>query len=192
MVHARELDGRTLTFLVSGKLWRNSLVMQDSETGTLWSHVTGEALDGELAGAQLALIPAVQTTWANWRDAHPETRVLLKSAAVNSSRYAAYFADPERTGLFRANWLQDRLPGKELVYGLRSGPHAVAVTAGVLAGGQPLPVEVGDETITIQQSADGGVRAWALTDAGERDPREVLAVFWFAWSNFFPNTAVID
>ena len=74
-MHARELDGRTLTLLVSGKLWRNSLIMQDEETGTLWSHVTGEALDGELTGRRLEIVPGVHTTWAEWQEAQPKTLV---------------------------------------------------------------------------------------------------------------------
>jgi hypothetical protein len=192
VVHARELDGRVLTFLVSGKLWRNSLVMQDEETGTLWSHITGEALAGELAGASLELVPAVQTTWAAWRAAHPETRVLRKSAEIKGSRYAAYFADPARTGIFRSNWLQGRLPGKELVYGIRSGVHAAAVTAAALAADEPRHVQLGDETITIQRDDDGGVRAWKHTEGSTPVPHDVLPVYWFAWSSFFPNTEVVE
>jgi len=192
VVHAREVDGRTLTFLVSGKLWRNSLVMQDRETGSLWSHVTGEALEGELKGAQLEILPAVQTTWAQWRQQHPGTLVLRKDAEIRSSRYEGYFADPARTGIFRANWLQGRLPAKTLVYGLREGPHATAVTASALADGEPREVMVGDTPVTVRRAADGGVRAWTTTDAGERQPRDVLEVFWFAWSSFFPGTAVVE
>lgn len=192
-MHARELDGRTLTFLVSGKLWRNSLVMQDEETGTLWSHITGEAMSGELAGAVLELVPAVQTTWAQWRAAHPETRLLRKSAEITSSRYASYFADPERTGIFRSNWLRERLPGKELVFGIRSGVHAAAVTAGALAAGGPVRVQLGEQVITVELGDDGGVRAWTGGGEGlEPTPHDVLPVYWFAWSNFFPNTVVVD
>ena len=42
------MNGKELTFMVSGMLWRDSLVMQDRETETLWSHVTGEAIRGPL------------------------------------------------------------------------------------------------------------------------------------------------
>ena len=187
-MYARRVADHTLTLLVSGKLWRNSLIMQDLETGTLWSHVTGEALDGELTGHSLEVIPAVHTTWAEWYAEHPATRLLKKSEEIKSSRYAGYFADPEKTGLFRANWLQDRLPAKTLVHGLRRGPHATAVTAEVLADGEPHRIKVGDEELTVQKGADGGVRAW--TAAG--DSVDVLTVFWFAWSSFHANTAVVD
>ena len=62
MVYVREIDGEPVTFVISGKLWRNSMTMIDEESGSLWSHITGEALDGPLAGTQLVQLPAVQTT----------------------------------------------------------------------------------------------------------------------------------
>ena len=62
MVYARRVGDRTLTFIVSGKLWRDSLIMIDRETETLWSHVTGEAIHGELKGKRLESMPVAYTT----------------------------------------------------------------------------------------------------------------------------------
>ncbi len=191
-MHAREGKGRTLTLLVSGKLWRNSLVMQDLETETLWSHITGEALEGELAGSRLEILPSIQTTWAEWKASHPGAQVLVKSEEVKSSRYASYFDNPERTGLFRARWLQGRLPGKTLVYGLRHGPHAVAVVPEILADGQAHAVELGGQEVIIQRQKNGGVRAWWGGAGRQHEELAVLESFWFAWSGFYPNTEVVD
>ena len=52
--------------------------MFDRETRTLWSHVTGKAVQGPLAGTRLNMLPAVHTTWALWRANHPDTIVLEK------------------------------------------------------------------------------------------------------------------
>lgn len=191
-MYARQVGDRTLTFLVSGKLWRNSLIMQDLETGTLWSHVTGEALEGELAGTRLEVVPGVQADWGTWSAAHPSTRLLAKSEPVSASRYQQYFDDPEKAGLFRGNWLTGRLPGKTLVHGVHAAGVAVAVTAERLAGGESLDVLLGDRTITMQKQADGGVIAWHEADDGSRHQVDVLEVFWFAWSGFHPYTTVVD
>ena len=160
MVHARDVDDQRLTFLVSGKLWRNSLIMEDRETGTLWSHITGEALDGPLAGTQLVQLPAVQTTWADWSSEHPDGKVLLKSAEITSSRYERYFTNPERMGMFRAEWAQEKLPGKTLILGLTDGPFAVAVVDERLGVGELLHAEVGDIPVVLFRAPDGGVRAY--------------------------------
>ena len=57
-------------------LWQRSLVMRDLETKSLWSHLLGKAMDGKLKGTSLELIPAVMTTWSEWKQRHPNTTVL--------------------------------------------------------------------------------------------------------------------
>jgi len=188
-VHARQVGDQTLTFIVSGKLWRNSLIMQDKETGSLWSHITGECLEGEYLGTQLEMIPVVQTSWSQWSGDHPATRVLKKSEEITSSQYEKYFDDPERTGLFRTIWLQDRLPGKSLVHGILLGPHSLAVTDGVLTAAKPIKTELGGVAITVTRDPDGGVRA-SRQDTGE--VLQVRTAYWFAWSTYFPRTEVVD
>ena len=57
-------------------LWNRSLVMMDQETKSLWSHLLGEAMSGQLKGAQLDSLPSDMVTWQAWRREHPETTVL--------------------------------------------------------------------------------------------------------------------
>ena len=193
MVYARTLGGKTYTFQVSGKLWRNSLIMQDRETGSSWSHVTGRAIDGKAKGAQLEKLDAIETTWGLWYEAYPETSVLEKSEEVKASHYQDYFDDPQRMGLFRAQWLNERMPGKTLVYGAAIGAHAVAVTDAALAGGKQVEIDLGGTPVVVSRAADGGVRAFiAQAEGQEREALAVTPVYWFAWSNFYPNTQVID
>ena len=193
MVYARTLGGKTYTFQVSGKLWRNSLIMQDRETGSSWSHVTGRAIDGKTKGAQLEKLEAVETTWELWNEAHPNTVVLEKSEEVRESHYQEYFDDPKRMGLFRAQWLTEKMSGKTLVYGAAVGLHAVAVTDSAVAGGKQVQVDLGGTPVVVSRAADGGVRAFiAGADGQELEALAVTPVYWFAWSNFYPNTKVID
>jgi len=166
VVHARSVKEQTLTLIVSGKLWRNSMIMQDEESKTLWSHITGAAMEGPLLGHQLATIPSVQTTWQAWSARHPETKVLKKSREIRSSRYQSYFDDEEKAGMFRAMWLQERMPGKTKIHGMTSGPHALAVTDERLAVGAVVNSMVGEEAVVLVRSADGGVRAWTRRHEG--------------------------
>ena len=159
MVYARNLGGSTFTFQVSGRLWRNSLVMQDRESDTWWSQVTGRAIHGENMGAQLVKLESVQTSWKDWYVAHPDTTVLAKSEEVTSSHYQKYFENPERMGLFRAQWLTEKMPGKTLVFGAAVGPHAVAVTEEALARGI-VTIDLGPTPVVAARGSDGGVRAF--------------------------------
>jgi hypothetical protein len=189
VVHVRQLGDTTYTFIVSGKLWRNSLIMMDEQTGSLWSHVTGEALDGALKGRRLEILPAIQTTWRKWALEHPEAKLLKKEEEVRSSQYQSYFDDPDRAGMFRGNWLHDRLPGKELVHGIVVGPHALAVSDFALGPQDTLKAELGGKPLIVLRAPDGGVRAY-VDEGGEE--LLVRPAFWFAWSSFYPNTLVAD
>ncbi len=162
MVYVRRIEDREFTFIVSGRLWRESLIMQDRETGSFWSHVTGEALLGSMKGRELSTLPVVQTSWAAWKKAHPETKVLVKSRQVRSSSYERYFRDNNRMGLgfMRGRWLQGRMPGKSLVHGVTVGPHAMAVVDADLQPGVPVTATVGDQRVVMVRGSDDGVRAF--------------------------------
>jgi hypothetical protein len=166
VVYARTLGGRTYTFQVSGRLWRNSLIMVDRETGTYWSQVTGRAIDGQHRGARLEKLEAIETSWQDWRKAHPETKLLKKGKEVLGSHYQSDFDDPEKMGLFRAQWLAERMPGKTLVYGASIGPHAVAVTEGALDD-EVVVAMLGDTPVVLARAGDGGVRAFVARVEGE-------------------------
>jgi hypothetical protein len=94
-VYDRIVDGKTLTLQVSGMLWKRSLVMRDLETGSLWSHILGACMEGELQGKTLAIVPAHITTWADWKSAFPDTTVLDMSR-TSKAFTDQVFQDPER------------------------------------------------------------------------------------------------
>lgn len=84
-----------MTLQVSGMLWNRSLVMRDVETGSLWSHILGECMEGPLRGETLEIIPAVMTTWKKWVAKHPETSVLhLRRTSREYDR--EFYTRPER------------------------------------------------------------------------------------------------
>lgn len=156
-----------LTFIVSGRLWRNSLIMQDRETGSYWSHVTGKALIGKLKGKHLSTLPVVQTSWSNWVNRHPDTKVLKKEKEIRSSNYENYFKDPDRIGIFRTRWLMERLPGKKLIHGITLGPHALAVPDDKLKPDMLLEGKLGEAVVLVVRTSEGGVRAF-LAKVGDK------------------------
>lgn len=148
-MYARDVRGRTLTFGVSGKLIRNSLVMFDRESGTLWSHLTGEALEGPLAGEHLEQLLSVQTTWGRWRTAHPRTLMLaVDPSEVRFDPYQTYFGAPD-AGLVGRKRADDRLPTKEKVIGVRLGGEVKAYSFTALARDRVVNDTVGGVPLVI-------------------------------------------
>lgn len=122
----RTVGDRTLTFRVSGSLYKNDLVMVDRETGTYWVQLEGRAVAGDLEGRRLTTHPTDLVTWAAWRDLHPDGRVLVppKEAGRYGRRAIDYAHDPhpgyaEDHGdiRFPVEHLDDRLPAKAVVAG---------------------------------------------------------------------------
>ena len=124
-MYSRELDGETYTFGVSGKLWRDSLLMYDHQTRSLWSHITGKAIQGPLKGKQLKPLTSIpQIEWNMWMTNYPNTRVLsvpFRGSMVESlshDTYQRYHASRD-TGVSGMKYTDKRLPNKSLVIGVQ-------------------------------------------------------------------------
>jgi hypothetical protein len=124
-VYAREIDGEEYTFGVSGKLIMNVLVMYDRQTGTYWSQLLGEAVEGPLVGTKLEYLPSWQTTWAEWRGQHPDTLAINKGTSSSADSYAGYYMSSQ-AGVIGETTRDDRLYVKEWVVGVDWNGEQVA------------------------------------------------------------------
>ena len=116
-MYSRIVDGETHTFGVSGKLIRNTLVMYDRQTNSLWSQLLGEAVEGPLAGKELEFVPSIHTTWAEWKSRHPDTVALEKGYSGGRDSYSGYY-ESGRAGVLGREQQDDRLYVKEFVVGV--------------------------------------------------------------------------
>jgi hypothetical protein len=83
-VYARKLKDQILDFNHRGWLYEESFTFYDYQTDSLWVQATGQAVAGPLTGTILGRLPATQTTWSEWRQLHPDTRVLSRPKQQNS------------------------------------------------------------------------------------------------------------
>ena len=113
------------TFGVSGKLIMNALVMYDHQSNTLWSQFLSRGVKGPLANKDLEIVPAVQTTWRQWLDLHPETLVLDKRGSYRGDTYEGYYKGGS-AGIIGESNKDRRLPKKELVLGMTVSGFAKA------------------------------------------------------------------
>ena len=109
------------------------MVMQDIETGSLWSQVSGEAIAGPLKGRRLDLFPSSMTTYEQFKQTYPRGLLLKKPIrGLPNSSYYEYFTDRTKLGIFGRVDKFRRLKGKELVIGVRIDDRQAAVTEKVL------------------------------------------------------------
>ena len=95
--------------------------MDDRQTGTVWTHYDGKAIQGAEEGQRLEMILLTHIEWAEWVELHPDTLVLDINTGFEN-RYRHY--EPGAAGLgprFQQTLLSsdDRLPENELVLGVQ-------------------------------------------------------------------------
>ena len=154
-------------FLTSGLLYRSNKLMVDRGSLTLWSALTGEPVLGPLVdeAGPLDLLPVTRTTWAAWRDAHPDTTVLYLDEAVGERfgfDYRPGAADEAREGVSFPVWLRDeRLGPRTEVYGLRAEGTPRAYPVADVLRERVVHDRVGDVELVVLGDPEGGaVRAY--------------------------------
>lgn len=156
---------QALTFGVSGMLYRNGLIMFDRQTNSLWSHILGQAISGEFAGAQLSFIPALQTDWQSWQERHPDTLV-VNPRLVGRDSYTNYYLSGE-AGVLGWQNPDERLLSKEYVIGVRLSGQVRAYPFSVLSRQPVVNDQLGGVDIVVffdQTTASGAVFNRQLAD----------------------------
>ena len=191
-VFDRRVNGRLLTFGVTGKLRDSNLIMYDRETESWWQQATGDGIVGEMTGAELTQIPSWQESWAEYRARNPDGLVMAQPAYPRSYGRNPYVSYDSATRPF--------------LYSGELPPHDISALARVVrVDDRAWPVsrladvgEVNEAGYTISWS---GGQASALDSArigngkdvgtirvrrnGDDVPHDVI--FAFAFHAFFPD-----
>lgn len=168
ILYETAVPGRPQPFVFgsSGLLYRSNKLMYDSETLTLWNQFAGVPAVGPLVGSGIALRtrPVVIARWADWRRAHPATRVLDEATGFDrdyrpGAAYGDYFASPELMFPVIAGSSPQR--PKDYVFALREPGADKAWPLGLFAGGAVLNERVGAiDVVLIGDAASRTVRAY--------------------------------
>ena len=174
-----------LVLRTSGLLQRSNKVMVDPSTGTYFDTFAGVAIAGPGRGTVLEQVPVITSTWGAWKEAHPDTTILARDGGIGFD----YPEDPllgrNLDGpIFPVGQVDARLPPEVLVLGVRIGDRSVAFpvrgTRAALEAGEDVRVD----GVEVRLEGSG------LVAFDGDDPVPSHEAFWFAWSQFNPDTAV--
>jgi hypothetical protein len=178
-----------LVLRTSGLLSRSNKMMFELGSYSLIDTFTGVATSGPLhrAGLVLEQTTVVASTWGEWQEEHPATAIIAEDGGLGRR----YLEDPlqgrDAAGpIFPVGDVDPRLPAQTLVVGVISpDATAVAFPADLARSVAQIGEPVGLADIRLI-SAGSGFRA--ETDSGD----ELVAhqAFWFAWSQFHPETLI--
>lgn len=194
VVYARpQIGPEAATLGVSGKLWRDSLIMYDRATRSLWSQLNGRAVAGPLKGKRLAHLPSELTTWSDWKRRHPDTLVLIKPRQSGSG-YADYHRDPAKIGVLGTANPDPRLPAKTLVLGIEHKDRYAAIPIGLITSRRATNLDILGTPMTILTSGHGAAARVHLRnpDGSAGSAVRAFPVYWGVWAQFHPDTEVIQ
>ena len=79
-MYSREIDGEILTLSASGWTYRNTFVLFDYETESMWYHLSGTdgltCISGTYADRVLEEFPSTMTRWSTWHQENPRSKYL--------------------------------------------------------------------------------------------------------------------
>jgi hypothetical protein len=185
------VDGKELTFGVSGLLYNSDVLLYDRETGSLWSQIAAKSVNGPLKGGELTQWPTQHTTWGDWRARYPDTRVLSTDTGFSrinyeQDPYKRYKNSPQL--MFSVANKDKRLRNKDWVLGVIADGTARAYPLDSLKEEtSPVQDRIGDVTVSIHFDSKYQT-ATAVDQNGE--PLESIQLYWFAWAAFHPETSV--
>ena len=180
MLFSREVGDRVLDFETSGLLWNSNKVMVDTQTGTLWRQLTGEAIAGELKGTVLDVFPMTVTLYADWIAEHPDSDVVAipggdrrpSTGGVSIPADVGYSYEPNAAysdyyGIaelwFPSFDVPDVFDPKDQVATLDLGDAQLAVGVDALAARGPQLIAVGGDTV-LAVSTEAGARFYLVDD----------------------------
>ncbi len=118
---SRNVNGNVTTFGVSGLLYNTNLIPYDRATGSNWSQMKLQSVNGVLKSTNATLVPVVETTWKTFSQLYPDAKVVTQNTG-SSRPYGSYPYGDYRTNnsrlLFPVDNFDERLPGKSRIVGV--------------------------------------------------------------------------
>jgi len=193
----------------------NNLLMVDKESGELIQQITGKT---EFSDKKVKSYPNTMMSWKNFKRLYPDAEVFIyEFNRVLDSFLLAVFEGPMEKQFSEGHGAifptlameDDRLPTKELIWGLDAGGQQAAFTEGFLRNNPVFQFSLGGSEYVIAYNADYDVvKLFERTINGRVIDVESIGidgqtaagkltevplhngVFWMIWVHWFPETEV--
>jgi len=169
-VFNRTVDGQTVEFGTSGKLYNSNLVMYDRNSNSLWSQALGQAIVGKQAGLKLDRIPFDVAFWREWKQLYPDTNVLSRdtgsSRPYGADPYGSYYSNNDL--FFPVSNKDDRLELKEIIVGLENGGQFKAYKLQQIQDTRVINDRIGDKSLALFSLYPFMVRVFDSTLDGQK------------------------
>lgn len=207
----REIDGNVTTFGVSGLLYNSNLIPYDRNTGSNWSQIRLDCVNGELRGKEVEVFPLVETTWLTWKEMYPSTTVV--SQETGYSRSYDRFQNKERVlGIVQSGSVRvysfadfgdkvtvinDELNGKDVVVAGNREDNFMVSFINDPGDGSTLSFSAVQGQYPVVMT-DGEGNMWDVSGRAVAGPRKDARLstipsfigYWFSFAAFYPDLTI--
>ena len=184
------IQGTNRTFGVSGLLYNSDVLLYDRESESLWSQLMNEAITGPLKGTTLEIIPTANTTWKDWKDLYPETKVLTTQTGhfrdYTSTPYTGY--DESEKTYFPVNNSSNLYHSKDWVTVVTVNGQSKAYPFEELKKAKSTIIDKIGE-VSFKVYFDKKNQSARVVDSKNKE-LPYYNTFWFAWYAFHPDGEV--
>lgn len=190
MVFDRTIDGKTVSFGVSGLLYNSDVLMYDRNTESLWSQLMMKAVSGRYKGKYLHLRVSDIMTWESWEADYPQGKVLSTETGYNRDYQRQPYTGYEltsRTYFPVAHEKSLKLRPKEWVAGALIKEQAIAFQLDKFVENEAVTLNFEGRELNAYYNPK--TSTFRLTDVANKKRIPTTHAFAFAWHAFYPDSS---
>jgi len=139
-------------FGVSGLLYNTNLILYDRESGSYWSQLKLECVNGEFIGSIPKVVNIIETTWGLWKEMFPKTKILSDEQGFGRN-YAEYpyggYREDNSFLFFPVSKTDNAIPKKNRVHAIIQGRSAKVFEFRSFGEGKAIKSKFLSDTILI-------------------------------------------
>jgi hypothetical protein len=190
-VFSRNLKSTILDFGISGLLYKNTDLLYDISSDSLWSQFNGKALVGNYSGATLEKLPYNILRIEEIRELYSNFKVLSFDTGYmrnyNINTFDKYLSDDTIVGTILNE--QVDFNNKDIVLGFNINNKQYSILESSIT--ETIGFYV-DESINLEISKNkGSYLIYHITPQGKLQIKDLTTTYAFIWYDFFPLTKKI-
>ncbi|RMD50386.1 DUF3179 domain-containing protein [Candidatus Parcubacteria bacterium] len=141
----------------SGKVYENNKLLEDEETGSLWSQILGVAIAGEKAGETISKYPYQVMTWREWKGLYPDGEVMSFETGYDYDYTSHPFGNYDKASVFyfpNLNYKNFEYGEKDYITGYALADDYLMVSDSIMSLIKVWNGEVGGKSVVVFYDQD--------------------------------------
>lgn len=156
----RIIDGEETTFGVSGLLYNSNLIPYDRKTGSNWSQMKIQSINGPLISSNIKTYPLVESSWRTAKSSFPDAQVVTTNTGFSRNYNDYPYGDYRRNHsslIFPTSGDDNRVNAKERILGVFENDNTKAYKISDFGDGKTLIDNIGNDRFLIYGNSNKNI-----------------------------------